>query len=183
MTVLIAAADDAGTAAHDALSTAGFDVERVTTLADARVRGATADVVVAGELADATARDLRGALREAGAATPVVRLGTAPDFEYAVEPPYEDALVGTVRLARQADAYRTAVDDLYERCRERAAAGESLTPDDEAVAAARRRAESAFEEVRRLGGHTPYERLFPEVEGSENGRGPDVEDADGDGQT
>lgn len=179
VTVLIAAAGDAGTAAHDALAAAGFAAERVTTLADARVRGATADVVVAGELADATAGDLRVALRAAGAATPVVRLGDDDAFEFTVAPPFDgDALADAVRSARRADAYREAVDDLYERCRARATDdAETLPTDDEAVTAARRRAERAFEEVRRLDDRTPYDRLFPDV-AAEDERD-DADDGDG----
>lgn len=168
MTVLIAATGDAGTRAQEALDAAGFDVERVAALADARVRGATADVVVAGDLTDGSPADLRGVLREAGAATPVVRLGLADGFEYAVaRPPDPDALADAVRVARRADAYRDAVDDLYAACREHATDDERTLPTaDDAVDTARLRADRAFEEARHLGDGTPYGRLFADADGS-----------------
>lgn len=161
MTVLIAAAGDDGRTARDRLADAGFDVEHVTTLSEARVRAATADVVVAGALEDATARDLRTALRSSGADTPFVHLGPDEAFGTTVERPFEvTALASAVRLVEQTGQYRRAIDDLYEQCRARAAAGDEDPAGDEAVAAAKRRAEREFREVRRLDEGPPFERLF-----------------------
>ncbi|WP_255197985.1 hypothetical protein [Halorarius litoreus] len=170
MTVLIAAAGDDGRTARSLLADAGFDVERVTTLSATRVRAATVDVLVVGDLENATARDLRDALRAAdGSLPPLVRLGADDAFETAVTPPFEaDQLVRAVTAARQGAQYRQAVDDLYEQCREQAATDD---PDAAAVTAAKRRAQEAFDETRRLGVAAPYEQLFdpretaPEFEG------------------
>lgn len=162
MTVLIAAAGEDGRTARAYLADAGVDVEQVTSLSDARVRAATVDVVVVGPLEDATAAELRDALASGdGASPPLVRLGADEAFETTVDRPFEaDALVHAVTVARRGGRYRRAVDDLYERCRERAVAGAEADDADDAVEAAKRRAESAFDETRQLGVAVPYEQLF-----------------------
>lgn len=161
VTVLIAAAGDDGRAARDLLEAGGFDVEHVTSMAAGRVRAATVDVVVTGALEDATADDLRAALRSAGTETPLVHLGPDDAFETTVERPFDnDRLAQAVRRAERAGEYRRAVDDLYERCRASAEADDDDPADDEAVMAAKRRAERAFRETRRLDDRSPIERLF-----------------------
>lgn len=189
VTVLIAVAGGAGRTARERLADAGFDVEHVTTLSAARVRAATVDVVVAGPLEDATARELRTAVRSNGAETPFVYLGGDEAFETTVEPPFDAAaLAAAVRLAEQTGQYRQAVDDLYERCRERAAAGEEDLAGDEAIAEAKRRAQREFREIRRLDEGPPFERLFElDVDDADEEGGEDESDADDatgdDGQT
>lgn len=161
MTVLIAAAGTDGRIARDRLAAAGFDVEHVTSLPAARVRAATVAVVVVGGLADATADDLRRALHEAGVDVPLVHLGADERFDVAVEDPYDpDRLSTAVRLAEQAGAYRQAVDEFYERCRERAAVDGEDPVGDEAVVAAKRRAKREFQEISRLDDRSPFEQLF-----------------------
>lgn len=185
MTVLIAAAGDVGRTARDRLADAGFDVEHVTTLSAARVRAATVDAVVAGALEDATARDLRTALRSSGAGTPFVHLGPDEAFETTVERPFDAAaLSSAVRLVEQTSRYQRAIDDFYEQCRARATAGDENPAGDEAVAAAKRRAEREFREVRRLDDGPPFERLFDSSSASDqyatDWPGMDDDDADGD---
>lgn len=161
VTVLIAAAGSDGRTARDRLDAAGFDVEHVTSLAAARVRAATVAVVVVGGLADATADDLRRALHGADIDTPLVHLGADETFDVVVEEPYDpDRLSAAVRLAEQAGIYREAVDEFYERCRERAAADGEDPVGDEAITAAKRRAEREFQEIGRLDDRSPFERLL-----------------------
>lgn len=187
MTVLIAAAGTDGRVVRDRLDDAGFDVEHVTSLAAARVRAATVAVVVVGGLADATADDLRQALRESGVDTPLVHLGADETFDTVVEEPYDtDRLSAAVQLAEQTGVYRRAVDEFYERCRERAATEGEDPAVDEAVAAARRRAEREFQETRRLDDRPPFERLFGYVTESPPADWLDGEESGGestDGQT
>lgn len=171
VTVLIAAAGADGRRARSLLVDAGFDVERVTTLSAARVRAATVAVLVVGPLEDATACGLRDALRaDDGSLPPLVRLGADETFETTVARPFEaDQLASAIAAARRGAQYRQAVDDLYEQCRELAASDDTAA--DDAVDAAKRRAQQAFDETRELGAGAPYEQLFdpreptPEFEG------------------
>lgn len=161
MTVLIAAAGEDGRTARARLAAAGFDVEHVTSLAAARSRAPTAAVVVAGGLEDATADDLRDALRDAGTTTPLVHLGADDVFDAAVQRPFDtERLARAVRVAQQAEQYRQAVDELYERCLDRAEAGDVEPTTDEAVEAAKRRVERAFRGFRRRDEKLPVARLF-----------------------
>lgn len=162
MTTLIVAAGGAGEAAAAALTDADVSAERVATLASARDRFADADVVVVGDPEDATAEEVKAA---APADVPLVRLGADDDFETAVPRPVEpEALVHAVRLAERVRTYRTAVDDLYRLCRDRAAA-ELETGDDDGdldreLIEARRRAERAFRGAKRMAESPPYDRLI-----------------------
>lgn len=160
VTVLIAAAGEDGRSARDALSDDGFDVERVSTLAAARVRAATVEVVVVGGLEDGSARELRAAVRSpADGGPPLVHLGEDEAFETCVPlPAREGDLAVAVRLAREAGAYRAEVDALYEQCRARAT-GDADDPETE-VERAKRRAGRALRDARRVAGRTPYEQLF-----------------------
>lgn len=151
MTVLIAAAGDLGVAASDRLRGAGFTVERVETLAEARVRAATVAVAVVGPLADASPADLRDALRETGADTPLVAIDPVSTDGWSETVVETDDLPAAVRIAQHAGDYRDAVDELFERCR-----------NGEEIGAARERADEAFNEVRRAAGRTPFERLLDE---------------------
>jgi hypothetical protein len=160
VTTLIVAAGGAGEAAAAALVDADISAERVATLASARDRFEAADVVVVGDPEGATAEEVRAA---APADLPLVRLGANGDFETAVPRPVEpEALVHAVRLAERVRTYRTAVDDLYRLCRDRAAA-ERETGDvdhvDELIEA-RRRAERAFRGAKRMAESPPYDRLI-----------------------
>ncbi|MFC7176184.1 hypothetical protein [Halosegnis marinus] len=155
MRVLVAAADGPGERARATLADAGFVVERVERLAEARVRAATAPVAVVGPLADAPATDLRDALDAAGARTPLVGLDPdAAGYTTTVDGPADDDLPVAVRLARHTGAYRDAVDDLYERCR---AAADG---DDPEVAEALARADESLADARRVAGRTPYDYLL-----------------------
>lgn len=168
MTTLIVATGGAGEAAAAALADAGFAVERVATLAAARDHLADADIVVVGDPEDATADDVRGA---APGDVPLVRLGADDDFETTVPRPVDsEAVVHAVQLADRVRSYRTAVDDLYRLCRERAAAeldAEGADDDlDRELTAARRRAERAFRGAKRLAEDPPYGRLIGATIGS-----------------
>jgi len=162
VTTLIVAAGGAGEAAAAALVDADISAERVATLASARDRFEAADVVVVGDPEGATAEEVRAA---APADLPLVRLGANGDFETAVPRPVEpEALVQAVRLAERVHTYRTAVDDLYRLCRDRAAA-ELETGDvdgdlDRELIEARRRAERAFRGAKRMAESPPYDRLI-----------------------
>lgn len=156
MHVLVAAADDPGAVAAETLDAAGFSVERVASLADARVRAATVPVVVVGDLRDAGGAELREALRDAGVDAPLVGLDPAGECVVTVDGPADERLPAAVRLAPHAAAYREAVDDLYERCRQRANAGDT----DADVTGARRAATDDLDRARRLAGRTPYGYLF-----------------------
>lgn len=164
MTVLIAAPGDDGRAARDVLSDAGFDVERVATLAVASARVGSARVAVVGELEDASVREVRATARSAPSGGPaLVHLGEDEAFETCVPLPVEDEeLVVAVRLAREAVAYRSEVDALYEQCRARADGDDG--PETAGVERARRRAGQALRDARRVAGRTPYEQLFADVE-------------------
>lgn len=165
MTVLIAAAGDDGRVARDALADAGFDVERVATLEAARVRAATVQVAVVGDLEEGTARELRAAVRSAaGDGPPLVHLGEDDAFETCVPLPVQDAdLAVAVRLAREASEYRGEVDALYERCRARATGDADDPAATGEVERAKRRARRALRDARRVAGRTPYEQLFSDV--------------------
>lgn len=188
MTVLIAAAGDDGRAARDALSDAGFDVERVATLAAASARVAPARVAVVGALEDGSARELRAAARSTPPGGPaLVHLGDDDAFETCVPLPVEDdELLHAVRLAREAVAYRDEVDALYERCRERANGDDDPETAGE-VERAKRRAGQALHDARRVAGRTPYEQLFVDVEagsdrtggGASSGRAAEGADSNG----
>lgn len=156
MRVLIAAAGSPGIDATETLDVAGFSVEHVETLADARVRAATVPVAVVGNLRDAGAADLGDSLRDAGVDTPLVGLGRTGEFAVTVDGPNDERLPAAVRVAPHAAAYREAVDDLYERCRQQVNAGDT----DADVAAARRTATDHLDRARRLADGTPYEYLF-----------------------
>lgn len=165
MTVLIAAAGDDGRVARDVLTDAGFDVERVAALAAASARVGSARVAVVGELEDASAREVRATARSAPSGGPsLVHLGEDDAFETCVPLPVEDEeLVVAVRLAREAVAYRSEVDALYEQCRARADGGDDPGTAGE-VERAKRRAGQALRDARRVVGRTPYEQLFADVE-------------------
>ena len=153
MTVLIAAAGEAGVVARERLRDEGFTVERAETLATARVRATTVDVAVVGALADATATDLRDALREAEARTPLVGLGVAEEgWDVAVAGSRDEDLSLAVQVARHAGRYRDVVDDLFERSRDGAGDVDGVL----------RRADDAFAETRQLTGRTPFEQLLDE---------------------
>lgn len=155
------AAGEAGETAAAALSEAGFGVDRVGAVDDATDRLKTAEAVVLGDPAEGTAADLTAAVPDD---VPVVSLGESPATEWAVPRPVEGAeLTRVVRLAERTHAYRAAVDDLYRRCRERAAAeleGDVPAALDREVTEARRRAERAFRDTRRLADRAPYDRLL-----------------------
>lgn len=159
MRVLVAAAGEPGAAAVATLDAAGFSVEHVATLADARVRTATAPVAVVGDLRDGAAAELCGRLRAAGVDTPLVGLGREGEYVASVDGPADERLPAAVRLAPHAVAYRDAVDDLYERCRRRTDDGDA-DADGGNVTAARRTATDSLERARRLAGRTPYEYLL-----------------------
>lgn len=154
MRVLVAAAGESGAVAAETLEAAGFSVERVATLADARVRAATVPVAVVGDLRDAAPAELRARLREVDVDTPLVGLDRGDEFVAAVDGPADERLPGAVRLAPHAAAYRDATADLYEQCRRRADGG------DGDVTAARRAATDDLDRARRLAGRTPYEYLL-----------------------
>ena len=164
MRVLVAAAGSPGADAAETLDTAGFSVERVATLANARVRTATVSVAVVGELRDGEAAELCGRLHGAGVDTPLVGLGRAGEYAVTVDGPNDERLPAAVRLAPHAAAYREAVDGLYERCQRRVADGDAdeagTDESDVALTAARRTATEGLDRARRLAGQTPYELLF-----------------------
>lgn len=172
MRVLVAAAGAPGTAATETLEAAGFSVEHVNTLADARVRTATVPVAVVGSLRDATPADLRVALRTADVDTPLVGIDGDGNYAATVDHPDDERLPTAVRLAPHAANYRDAVDDLFDQCRRRASgrdiadtgAAVGDTADERAAAAAvtaaHRTATDRLDRVRRLAGRTPYEVLF-----------------------
>lgn len=141
VTVLIAAADPQGERAKEALAEAGESVVRVETAAAALEGVDDADVVVLGELSSGSP----AAVREAVGRPTTVGLGVPGTVEVPA-----DATAAQLRDAvaevRRAGDYRDAVDDLYERCRELAREGDDLS--DEAVDAARERADEAFRAVR-----------------------------------
>lgn len=180
MTTLIVAAGGAGEAAAAALVDADISAERVATLASARDRFEAADVVVVGDPEGATAEEVRAA---APADLPLVRLGANGDFETAVPRPVEpEALVHAVRLAERVRTYRTAVDDLYRLCRDRAAA-ELETGDvdgdlDRELIEARRRAERAFRGAKRMAESPPYDRLIGSAIGAVDAGPPAFADLD-----
>lgn len=162
MTIVVVAPGEAGETAAAVLSDAGFEVQRATTVADARDLVDGADTVVVGEPAEGAAADLTAAVP---ADVPVVGLGESRDVEWTVPRPVGAAeLTRVVRLAQRTHAYRGAVEELYRHCRERAAAEleEGSVPDelDRDVTEARRRAERAFRDARRLAGRAPYDRLL-----------------------
>lgn len=167
MRVIVAAAGEQGDRAADRLSAAGYLVERVRTLADARVRTATAPVVVVGDLADTDAAGLREAVSDGGATTPLVHLGAADGYTVAVSGPDDPDLPAAVSLARHVGAYHDAVDAFFEECRARATAGDDDVtardgPDDHPLVAARRRADESLARTRRAAEGLPYDHLFEE---------------------
>jgi hypothetical protein len=152
VTVLIAATAEAGVLTRERLRDDGFTVERAETLANARVRATTVDVAVVGMLADASATDLRDALREADARTPLVGLGEGDDWDVSVAGPRDEDLPLAVQVARHAGHYRDAIDDLFEQSRN----------GDGSIEEALRRANEAFVETRQITGRTPFEQLLNE---------------------
>lgn len=172
MTVLIAADSAVGEMAYEALVDAGFEAERVETVAAARVRAATAAAVVVGDLADADPVDLRADLcsEDGSPRLPLVRLGQDDAFESCVDLPVDaDELTAMVQLSLRTSEYREAVDDLFERCRE-LADSEDEEVDSTAtheLELAKQRAQTRLREARRAAGRTPYERLFPDVASDE----------------
>jgi uncharacterized phage protein gp47/JayE len=152
--VLVAAAGEPGAVAAETLDAAGVSVERVATLADARVRAATVPVAVVGDLRDAGAPELCDRLHDDGVDTPLVGLDDTGEYVVTVDGPADERLPVAVQLAPHVAAYRDAVDDLYERCLRRAEEG------DAAVTAARRAATDDLDRARRLAGRTPYESLL-----------------------
>lgn len=161
--VIVAAAGEQGDRAGDRLAAAGYLVERVRTLADARVRAATAPVVVVGDLTDADADRLRDAVGTGGATTPLVHLGPADGYTVAVSGPDDPDLAAAVSLARHVGAYHDAVDALFEQCRARATGRDGAADDgvdDNPVAAARRHADESLARTRRAADGIPYDHLF-----------------------
>jgi hypothetical protein len=170
VTTVVVAPGEAGETAAAALSEGGIEVERVATVADARAHVDGAGAVVVGDLVEGAVADLAAAVPDD---VPVVGLGESRDAEWTVARPVEPAeLTRTVRLAERTCAYRAAVEELYRHCHRRAAAelDDDDVPDevDREVTDARRRAERAFRDARRLAGRAPYDRLLgPFPTGSE----------------
>lgn len=162
--VIVAAAGEQGAQAGDQLSAAGYLVERVQTFAEARVRAATAPVVVVGELADTGADALRAAVRDGGGTTPLVHLGPADGYTVTVSGPSDPDLAAAVALARHVGTYHDAIDSLFEECRARATGDtDALTEDtavDRSLVAARRHADESLARTRSTADGIPYDHLF-----------------------
>lgn len=165
MRAIVAAAGTQGDRAVDRLAAAGYLVERIRTLPDARVRAATAPVMVVGELADAQGETLRDAIHDGGTRTPLVHLSGGEGFTVSVSGP-DDDLAAAVALARHVGAYNDAVDAFFERCRQRATGSRTdeaaVADDSEAspLVTARQRADESLARTRRVGEGIPYDHLF-----------------------
>ncbi|WP_435195998.1 hypothetical protein [Natronomonas sp. EA1] len=144
MTVLIAATGRRGDAAAAALD----EVIRVETLAAARDHLEGVAVAVVGPLTDGDPATLREATTLRDSATAFVHLGPHEAFATCLPASFEPKeLREAVAAAREAVAYREAVDEFYRRC----AAAASTVSTEESIhelRAARERADERFTAAR-----------------------------------